>query len=113
MLFRSDIFGSDEGTLQGKTTRRPTHNVGIIQWDVPSDVLSRYKTVTLCIDNMFVNRIPMLLTISLHICFRTVHALDNRLSTTMIAALQSVFALYAARGFDVKLIKADKEFEPL
>jgi hypothetical protein len=113
VMAAEDIFGPDEGSLRGKTTRTKTGNVPIVRSPVPEDFLSRYRTVTLCMDVMFVNTIPFLMTISEHLCFGTATDIPDRKPTTFLDALKPVLALYHGRGFLVTMIRADTEFETL
>jgi hypothetical protein len=45
---------------------------------LPPQIMSRYRRVTLAADVMYVNGIPMLVTISRNLRFATVEALPNR-----------------------------------
>ena len=88
------IFGPNLGSLKGKTTRQtPSHVPDYID-PVPQDILIAHRTITICVDIMFVNQIPFLITISRNIKFITVEALSNRRSTTLSKALSSVVNLY-------------------
>jgi len=66
ILAAKDIFGTDIGSIKGKTTRRKVQNTGdntdIIKH--PANVAYKYKNVTICIDLMFVNKIVLLISIS-------------------------------------------------
>jgi hypothetical protein len=61
------IFGPDVGSLKGKTTRRQPHAIRQVAEHLPANIMPRYQDVTLCVDVMFVNEIPMLVTISRNI----------------------------------------------
>ena len=63
------IFGPDIGSLKGKTTRRNPPIIDSPITAVPAEVLKRYRKVTICIDIMYVNQIPMLISISRNIKF--------------------------------------------
>ena len=108
------IFGPEVGSLKGKTTRRAPHQVprDIVAM-LPEHVHARYRHVTLCVDVMFVNRIPFLVTISRHIRFGTVEPLQSRNQSAIIAALQSVIQVYRRGGFQVIAALMDGEFAPL
>ncbi len=62
-----DIFGLDEGILKGKTARRAPHRVVNPITAVPVEVYEWYREVTLTVDVMFVNQLPMFITVSHHI----------------------------------------------
>lgn len=108
-----DIFGPNIGALKGKTTRQKTgHVTGTID-PVPPDILHRHKDVTLALDIMFVNMIPFFVTISRDIRYATVGVLENRQMPTVRALLKQTIAQYERRGFHIRAILADEEFEPL
>jgi hypothetical protein len=75
--------------------------------------MERCHDVTLCIDIMFVNKIPFLVTISRNIKFGTVEAMKSRQHKALLTALKSVKRLYALRGFRIKQGHRDNEVEPM
>jgi hypothetical protein len=107
------IFGPDVGSLKGKTTRSNPPKVRDIIVPLPAKVMSRYRNITLCADVMFVNSIPMLVTVSRHLRFGTVEELPSRSVTNLVKALTRVTKVYKRAGFRVTLSLMDGEFEPL
>jgi hypothetical protein len=75
ILAAEDIFGPDLGTLKGKSTRAKPHKVRPILVSIPQQILQRYRSVTICVDLMFVNKVAFLVTISRNIHFGTVYSL--------------------------------------
>jgi hypothetical protein len=74
----NDVFGSDTAICQGKTTRKKASNPSVRLDPVPLSILKRYHDVrTLCVDVMFVNRIPFLVSISRQLGFGTVEFLSS------------------------------------
>jgi hypothetical protein len=73
-----DIFGTNLGSLKGKTTRGcPTH-VEVHQPNpIPITIMDKYNEVTLEIDVMLINNIPFFTSISRHIKFGTAEILIN------------------------------------
>jgi hypothetical protein len=59
-----DILGPSVDSLKGKTVRRGEEHVSSDILPVPRDILSLYRAVTLCVDIMYVNKLPFLVTIS-------------------------------------------------
>jgi hypothetical protein len=108
-----NIYGTNVGSLKGKTVTRKGFTVAGQITGVPPAIKPKYQNVTLCNDIMFVNKIPILLTISRGLHFGTVENLNNRQVTTVRNGLRKVLAQYKRRGFRVTAIHADPEFEPL
>jgi hypothetical protein len=107
------IFGTNLGALKGKTVYHSGVPVsGRIEGVLPT-ILERYQKVILSIDIIFVNKIPMLLTVLHGLSFRTVENLANRKVPTVAAALERVLKVYGRRGFRIVTINADPEFDPL
>ena len=107
------IFGPDVGSLKGKTVRRSTDHVDTRSVDIPADLMSQYREVTLAGDIMFVNKIPFFTTISRSIKFGTVEAIKDKKASTLVTAVKQVVSIYKKRGFSVKMICMDGEFEVL
>jgi hypothetical protein len=109
------IYGPDVAALKGKTTRTtaapraPT----FAAVPLPSTVLAHHQNVTLCVDFFLVQGLCFLHTISRDIGFRTVAPVSDRArDTILVTELRAVVSfLYAARGFLVRDIHADAEFD--
>jgi hypothetical protein len=106
-----DIFGADVGALKGKTTHQAPERVRMTGVTIPTELLDRYKTMTLCGDIMFVNKIPFFVSISRNLKFGTAEMIANRQQKTMFNAVEHVCKLYRSRGFKVEFILMDNEFE--
>ena len=108
-----DIFGPNLGALKGKTPAR--HSTVVSGgWDgVPPDILDRHRDLVVSMDIFFINKIPFLLTTSRNLHFGTIEAIPNRQVGTVLKAIQRMLAIYHARGFWVRTIPADPEFQPL
>ena len=113
IIAAKDILGPNLGSLKGKTVRHPNKHVPGGMEGVPHEIMSLHKNVTLCIDIMFINKIPFLVTISRNLKFRMVEDLDNRQVPTICKKLQSLVKLYEHQGFKVTTILADPEFKPI
>ena len=109
------IYGPDVATLKGKTTRlgEATRVHCFEPVPVPPHIHQHYGTVVLCVDFFFVQGIAFIHTISRDLHSRTATPVPNRKSTTILAELQSVIRLYASRGFAVRDVHGDQEFECL
>jgi hypothetical protein len=113
ILAADDIFGPDIGSIKGKTTRSTPSRVRPGMIDIPADIISHYRDITICADVMFVNKIPFLVTISRSIKFGMAEMLPNRQGKSLTAAMKNVIRLYRARGFNVPFVLMDGEFEPI
>jgi hypothetical protein len=106
------ILGRDVDAIKGKTTRRKLKAVlAAVANNLPKEIMEVYRDVTLCIDIMFVNRIPFFLSISKKIHFITAEALDNKTQPSLEKALKRIYGVYRQRGFRINLIVADSELE--
>jgi len=81
--------------------------------EVPKEIRTLHKRVTLVIDIFFVNGIPYFATLSLRICFLSVTHLSNRKIPSIFKALKNMHNYYLQRGFQIVFIKGDGEFKPL
>jgi hypothetical protein len=107
------IFGPDVGSLKGKTVHRPGIPVSLNISSLPDETMEIYRTVTLCADIMFVNKLAFVVTISRDIHFSTVELIGNRAPSTVLHSLVTVMQLYKRRGFQIKHILMDGEFHNL
>jgi hypothetical protein len=107
------IFGRNVDSLKGKTTRQGTEHVHARLEGLPMGVMAKYRDVTLCIDNMFVNKVGFFMLISRDIHFITAEAFPNRQEKTLMNCLKQVHSAYLRRGFRVTHAHGDLEFECL
>ena len=113
VVFANKLFGPDVGALKGKTTRRgPSIVDSPVSVDI-THILKYYVEVTLCVDLMYVNKEPLLVTLSRNVKFGTVEAVKDRKETTMLKSIASVVTLYQKAGFTVTTTLMDGEFVPL
>jgi hypothetical protein len=66
-----NIFGPNVGSLKGKTVQQGGIHVNPEYHQVPMTIMEKYRDLTLCIDMMFVNKLPFLVTISRGVMFGT------------------------------------------
>jgi hypothetical protein len=92
------IFWPDIGTLKGKSTRKVPVPV---KTDEIEELKEMHKDLTLCIDIMFINGMPMLTSIDRSIRFRALVALDNRSGTAIFDGLDSIYRIYKKSGFTI------------
>jgi hypothetical protein len=112
-LNADDIFGRDKDSLKGKTTRQTLGGITTNITNMPMQIMAQYRDITLCIDIMFVNRIPFFMSISRNVRFITASVIDNRKAETLLKAIKQIHGIYRKRGFRITNILGDSEFECL
>ena len=98
------IFGPDIGALKGKTTRRKPQPVVKDYMEIPPELTEKAKTVELCIDTLFINKLPFLVTVSRRLQYRTITPLENQSMAVYRSALDQVLQAYNAQGFRISRI---------
>ena len=89
-----EIFGPDIRALKGKTT---CHGPPIVDSPVSMDIssmLKNYGEVTLCVDLMYVNKVPLLVTLSRNVKFGMVEAVADRKEATLLKCICAMVTLY-------------------
>ena len=113
VLIANKLFGPNVGALKGKTTRRgPPIVDSPVSVDTTS-ILKYYGEITLCVDLMYVNKVPLLVTLSRNIKFGTMEAVADRKEATLLKCIKGVVSLYRNAGFKVTTALMDGEFMPL
>ena len=113
VIIANKVFGPDVGALKGKTTRRgPPIVDSPVSVDTTS-ILEHYGEITLCVDLMYVNKVPLLVTLSRNIKFGTMEAVADQKEGTLIKCIKGVIAIYRKAGFRVTTALMDGEFVPL
>jgi len=85
IICTEDIFGTNLGSIKGKTTRWPAEHVCIcISWEnAPKEILERRGNVTLTVDIMVINKIPFMITTSRNIHFGTAELIWDKTKTPL------------------------------
>ena len=107
------IFGPDIGSLKGKTVRQGGTHVEATLTDIPASIMTHYRDLVVCGDIMFVNKIPFMMTISRHLKFGTAEMLKNQKDPALLASIKQVNRIYAKRGFRIRHLLMDGQFESL
>jgi Reverse transcriptase (RNA-dependent DNA polymerase) len=107
------IYGPDVAVIKGKTTRtEPAPRVPTFEAvPIPPPVLAHHRNVTLCADFFYVQGLVFFHTISRHLGFRTVRPVPDRGKPVILKELRHAISLYQHRGFDVRDVHGDHEFE--
>ena len=101
------IWGKNIAALKGKTTRSKPNTVARDSVKIPMDLLKLHKEVFLTLDIFFVNKIPLLLTLSRKICFTAVNHLANRTVPQIFAAFKEIYQYYLHHGFLITTVHSD------
>ena len=105
------IFGTPIPLIQGKMVRSPNPRERIPRVSIPPSILIHHRDVILHIDFFFVNKVPILHTKSEGINFLTVQTGMTRSKGAIIDGIQAVINTYNSRGFRVRTIHGDGEFD--
>jgi hypothetical protein len=109
-----NMLGKSRYSVQGKTVRHQPDAVDTESIPVPTRILDYYNSVTLSVDIMHVNKVPLLIRVSYHIHYGTIKALDSmKIPVLEQEIIGRVIKLYAVRGFHVKFILVDIQFKPI
>jgi hypothetical protein len=109
-----DIYRSNIGSLKGKTVTHKSILVDGRIAGVPPAIKQRLQSVVICLDLMYINSFPFLLTsISRGLHFGTVKNLRTRHMNVVANKVKHLIQQYASRGFRVAAIHADNEFTSL
>ena len=110
VLLAAKIIGPDIGTLKGKTVRkRPVRVDENTFVDIP--IPDRYRDVTMSMDVLHVNGVPLLATISRHIRFGTITALKSLTSESLLEAIKHVVGIYRRGNLRPRTMLADGAFD--
>ncbi len=109
------IYGPDVATLKGKTRRAAAASrvPSFLAVPHPAPILEYHRDVTICADIFFVQQIPFYHSVSRGIGFRTATFIDDRSKKTLLRKTRAVTRVYEARGFIVRELHCDNEFECL
>ena len=113
VLIARDIFGPSIDMIKGKAVRQQPGHVREDTFPVPPYILRTYGTVTISIDIFHVNGIKFFRSISRHLHFRLTTSIRDSKKGTLMDCITKVVAMYATRGFTVKHVHGDNEFQCL
>ena len=93
------IFGPDIATIKGKATQQKPMPVtsGVIE--IPKELIAAQQDVTLCMDDMKVNGLWFLTSISRNIYYRTAQYVMKKEATEYLEAIEQIIAIYNRAGF--------------
>ena len=112
VIIANKVFGPDVGALKGKTTRRGPPIVDPPVSVDTTSILEHYGEITLCVDLMYVNKVPLLVTLSHNIKFGMMEVVADWKEVTLLKCIKGVVTLYRKAGFRVTIALMDGEFVP-
>jgi hypothetical protein len=107
------IFGPDLPSLRGKSVWVTPPPVVTEYVQIPREIMSLNRNVTLLIDIMFVNGLPFMVSVSRKIKYTTVEYLPGRKQPQLVMSIKKIVNLYTSRCFTVDTALMDREFECL
>ena len=104
-----DIWGGNLGFLKGKHPKKNPHiRRGILL--LPTNILERYKILTLAGDIIFINGISFINRISRHVKFMTAEQIANTEASTLQKSISQVKQVYMHQGLKITNILMDVQF---
>ena len=103
-------FGPDLGAVKGKKTRQLPNLIDDHRIEIPEELLSLHKDITISIDGMKFNSLPFLTSISHDICYRTAQYLMDGTAKTFQQCIDEILGIYKKGGFQVRTIHCENEF---
>jgi hypothetical protein len=107
------IFGSDIGSLKGKTTRQKPIPVVDNYIAIPEELYAKQQGIVLCIDGFKVNCMLFLTTVSKNIFYQTAQYVESKSISQFKEALKEIIKVYNKVRFKIKEIQSDNVFRPL
>ena len=103
------IYGTDLGSLKGKTTRRRPPKVDTTE-TVPPPIQAKHKDVALAMDVMHINDVSFLVMTSRLFRFSTMDAIPNKDDETLIRSIKKTIAVFRRGGLRPRILMADGAF---
>jgi hypothetical protein len=108
-----DMLGRSKYGVEGKTVRQQPNAVVTESMPVPTTILEYYVDVSLAVDIMHVNKVPLLVSISEHIHYGTIRALDSMKISILEDEIKHIIRMYSVRGFNIKYVLVDIQFKAI
>ena len=81
--------------------------------EIPKEIKENNNKLVLCVDNMFVNNMPMFTSIDKTVRFRALVLLNGWNSDELFCVLDVVLRKYNGTGYEVEQINCDWEFKKI
>ena len=107
------IWGSEIASMKGKKTRSRPALVRNDIVEIPPEIMENHSNLTLYMDIMYVNGMPMLTSVDAPIRFRSLVPLNSRKAEEIYRALDVILRAYNHAEFTIREIQCDNEFKTL
>lgn len=107
------ISGPDVATIKGKTTRRTPLPVMDCYIEIPRELISPQKQVTVTMDDTYVNSLQILTSILKNLYYRIGHYSPKKTNKYHKQATNDIISTYKKGGFLVTEIQCDNAICPL
>ena len=109
----NEIEGPSKHVIAGKSVQRKSKMPReSSRMSIPPSILRRYGEVTIGVDYFYINGNCFLIIISKHIKFYQCLCVKDTSSETFLQTVTKLSPIYKVRGFKIKTIHADRQFEP-
>ena len=110
ILSAEDIFRPNIGSIKGKMKHTKQKHVQVNLKDIPQEIMEKHGELTLAIDVLFINRIPLITMTSRNIHFGTAELVKDMKNNTLITSIDQLIQAYRTCGFKIMAILADGHF---
>ena len=110
-----DMIGPSKNYAQGKTTQKQSTPINLTfqRTDFPKTIRKLYNDAELSAEDIHLNDLPFLTSISEGIHYGTVGAADNLKCATLENELKIVISDHYFRGFRAEVVQEDVQFKAL
>eukprot|EP00957_Ditylum_brightwellii_P103060 7853835-Ditylum_brightwellii.AAC.1 len=82
------LFGTDVGSLKGKTTRKVPEPVTSDYTKMPQEIIDLHKNVTITANAMYINKMLFLISMSKKIKFTVAQKSNNRKKLSLVKSVK-------------------------
>ena len=107
------IYGDQAPALKSNIVRKKQEIANNYKIQLPKELMTKNKEITLAIDTITVNGCHFLVTISLHLYYQRAHYIPNKTTAQYISALQEILQIHNDGGFSITEIRSDNKLNHL
>ena len=100
-----EIYGNQAPALKSKIVRKKQGIAINDKIQLQKELMTKNKEITLAIDTITVNGCNFLVTVSLHLYYRSAHYIPSKTTEQYMAALQEILQIYNDSGFKISEIR--------